>query len=504
MPLSIQTTGLEQYAPGGNARVKVLVIGGPGAGKTRWASFFPKPIYADVEAGLASVADRKVPFASVRHSQDMLDLLEFLKQENRQPWENRKYQTVVIDTLDAFQRKVKNEWMEAERKQVFTGWDAWGYLNAKMGLLMTRLLNLDMNVIVNVHYKDKTIKDDETGRETHELMLQLQGETADTAFNDFDLVGWMGTYWEAVDGQKVEKRGLTFKRTADKPFLKDRLHVTPPWMEVTFADTDYSNLFSRINEKVAALTAGEAVGEIPTSGVEQIPSAGVVSPAAAGSGPVAPQTPAEPKLSDHDKPTLQTMARERGLAFKANTLKGELITLIEEHDSKAAEPKAEEVETPASVPETKPAEEKKDETPQQSEAVKALEAAPQPRIVTEQGLVNPQTGELVEPVEDSEPEIEPDPTMEQAVQTAQDTLGGTVIEESKDEAVQPAPPQTIAQPVPAPVVSTTSGHCDDCDADLSKEPPDIVKLSRIKYKSPRANPVTVGLCANCFRARKAA
>jgi hypothetical protein len=91
-------------------------------------------------------------------------------------------------------------------------------------------------------------------------MLQLSGDIKDTAFNDFDLVGWMGTYWEAVAGERIEKRGITFKRTPDKPFLKDRLHVTPPWLEVTFADSDYENLFSRIAAKVAELAPSETVG----------------------------------------------------------------------------------------------------------------------------------------------------------------------------------------------------------------------------------------------------
>ena len=51
---------------------------------------------------------------------------------------------------------------------------------------------------------------------------------------------------DIVDGQRVEKRGLTFKRTPDKPFLKDRLFVTPTWMEVTFDDSDYTKLFPNV------------------------------------------------------------------------------------------------------------------------------------------------------------------------------------------------------------------------------------------------------------------
>jgi hypothetical protein len=161
MALVIKTTGLEQYAPGGEARVKVLLIGGPGAGKTRWSSYFPKPIYADCEGGLASVADRRVPYVSVSTSTDMADLLHHLKIDGRLPKEKRQYETVVIDTLDAYQRKLKNEWMEANKKESFTGWEAWGFLDQKMQLLLTKLLNLDVNVIIAVHYKDKVTKDDD-------------------------------------------------------------------------------------------------------------------------------------------------------------------------------------------------------------------------------------------------------------------------------------------------------------------------------------------------------
>ena len=283
MALKIQTTGIEQYAAGGEGRLQVMIIGGPGAGKTRFSSYWPKPIYANCEAGLASIADRKMPFVDIKKSQDMLDLLSHLALECRRPYRDRQYQTVVIDTLDAFQRAVKDEWLlQNPGSQSFRGFDAWGYLDAKMQMLLTRLLNLDMNVIVLAHYKDKTIKEGvgETATERQELMLQLSGEVKDSVFNDFDLVGWMGTYWEVEDGQRVEKRGLTFKRTPDKPFLKDRLNVTPKWMEVQFADSDYTNLFSAVASRLDEMTPSETVGEIESATPESMqPTGGVVGPA---------------------------------------------------------------------------------------------------------------------------------------------------------------------------------------------------------------------------------
>jgi hypothetical protein len=332
MALLIKTTGLEQYAPGGTARVKVLLIGGPGAGKTRWSSYFPKPIYADCEGGLASVADRRVPYVSINSSTDMADLLHHLKLDGRLPEDKREYKTVVIDTLDAYQRKLKNEWMEVNKKESFTGWEAWGFLDQKMQLLLTKLLNLDVNVIIAAHYKDKVTKDDD--KETHELMLQLSGDIKDTAYNDFDLVGWMGTYWEAVGGERIEKRGITFKPTPDKPFLKDRLHVTPPWLEVTFADSDYQNLFARISAKLGELAPSETVGQIESAEPE-VPGT-VATPDAVPSGALPAAAAPEVPLAQLDKPTLLKKARELGVTvltdgspIKGNTLKSELIAAIQ-------------------------------------------------------------------------------------------------------------------------------------------------------------------------------
>lgn len=464
MALTIKTTGLEQYAPGGDARVKVLVIGGPGVGKTRWSSYFPLPIYADCEKGLASVADRTVPFVDILTSQDMLDLLTYLKQECRQPQAQRAYQTVVVDTLDAFARKVKNEWMEKEGKQVFTGWEAWGYLNSRMQMLLTRLLNLDMNVIVLVHYKDKVTKDDVTGRESHELMPQLQGETADNIFNDFDLVAWMGTYWEGEEGKRVQKRGLSFKPTPDKPWLKDRLHVTPPWMEVTFAPTDYTNLFERIQSRIEEMQEGHEVGEIPSAGDEApTPSGFVVAPGAAGSGALPAVTPREIPINQLDKPALIKRARDLGVThtvdgapIRANTNKGELQAALEAHakNPRGAAPAASASPvTAAAAPAAAPALDRP-----------APVANPGRTRSVAEGVVNVSTGELI------------DQDRDEAVETVKNVLGAQVIGESTD----------VPAPEPAPVVPSApkaEKHlCADCGKDLTDENPDIVKLSYIRFR----------------------
>lgn len=471
MGLIIRTTGLEDYAPGGQARIKVLTIGGPGAGKTRWASYFPKPIFADCEKGRAAIADRNVPYVDVLTSADMLDLLAHLKQDNRAPRDKRQFETVIIDTLDAYQRKLKDEWMQLNNAPVFTGWDAWGYLNSKMQLLMVRLLNLDMNVIVNVHFKDKTVKDDESGRESKELMLQLQGESADTTFNDFDLVGWMGTYWESVDGKRVQKRGLTFKAKPDKPFLKDRLHVTPDWMTVDFAPTDYTKLFEAIQSRVGDLSDGEVLGEIP-SAVPDKPSM-ALPPGVIGSGPLAPSTPQDLPLAQLDKPTLLKRVRDAGIThtlggdpIKANTLKAELLAALEAQHAPAPAapaqtPAPQHDSGPAAAPAAAPTK------PVQLEPAALPTEADTPQQESGYVLVDQATGQILD--EDSD--------LAAAKAVVKEHLGG----------VEPAAQEQLttreSAPPPAPAgTGEPEGICEDCGVDLAGEKQDFVKLSWIKYR----------------------
>jgi hypothetical protein len=461
---------------------------------TRWASYFPKPIYADCEGGLASVADRRVPYVTINNSTDMADFLNHVKMDGRFPEDKRTVQTVVIDTLDAYQRKLKNEWLEVNKKESFSGWEAWGFLDQKMGLLLTKLLNLDVNIVVAAHYKDKVTRDDD--KESHELMLQLSGDIKDTAYNDFDLVGWMGTYWEAVAGERVQKRGITFKPSPDKPFLKDRLHVTPPWLEVTFAPSDYENLFARIAAKADELVPGETVGQIESEQPQTPPT--VATPDQVPSGAIAQPGTVELPLAQMDKPTLLKKARDLGVTtlkdgspIKGNTLKSELIAALEAHRVKPTE----EV-SPADAEPERLAD--KMVAPGGAElSVPRQASAPAVESVAE-GVVDTATGELLagdEPAgeDDAESDGPPavleavppkEPTREEAVATVEEKLGGEVISDVQTTAAAAGLArrrQAAQQSQPAP--ASAAGNCTDCGKDLTDEDQNYVKLSRIKYRT---------------------
>lgn len=487
--MQIKTTGLEEYMPGGSGRLKIMVIGGPGAGKTRWSSFWPSPFYLDCEGGLASVADRAVPYTEIHTSEDMLKALKWLKVHP----DARKYGTVVVDTLDAFSRKIQQEWLDNEEVSTFRGYDAWGYLDAKMQMLLTRLLSLDKNVIVLVHYKEKTITE-KIGNQTQEhteLMLQLKGDVKDAVFNDFDLVGWMGTFWEpnpdpAVGG-RIESRALTFDRTPDKPFLKDRLFIMPRKVPVDFDESDHKFILERFYSRLDELKDGEVVGEI--SDVEDPDDAPAPVPIEGRGGPVKPQDPKKMPLDQLTKKELMKKGKEEfGLDLKQTLLKDEMVQELE----KARDAKAAEAEKPS---ENKSEDKSQDDAtaaaPAEGDASSATptqedEAAP---AATESGQED-QAEASTDVEAPGEAQVADEPTEEAPKEAAE-------AEVEAEAEVQPEVQQPTAE---AEASDTASGEpefaCEVCGKDLSGENSNYVKLAYIKFRQH--------LCGEHYTERKSA
>lgn len=300
--LVIRTTGIEDYLDGGEAFIKCLVMGPPSAGKTRSASFWPKPIFADCEKGRMSIADRQMPYGEILSTKDMDKMLEVLKDECRKPVRDRRWQTFVIDTADAYQRIVIQERLDAEKKESLSGWGDWGYLDAKMTQFIAKVMALPMNIVMNVHVKDSTVGgDDET--KAVQTGFKLKGDLKDQIAADFDLVGYMGTYWEAEGGERVLKRGIQWHPEPTKPFLKDRSGQLPKWTPVTFTEDDFGNLFASLtshldefkkSQEVASFETDEAITTAP-----QPPRAGgPVAPAATPRKAAAAPAKAAPKPAE--------------------------------------------------------------------------------------------------------------------------------------------------------------------------------------------------------------
>lgn len=306
MTLIIKTTGWEDFLHGGGAYVKTLVMGPPGAGKTRSASFWPRPIFADCEQGRMSIADRGVAYAEIRSGEQMDQLLDIVTKECKKG-SDRQWDTFVLDTLDSYQRTLIQERLASERKDTLSGWADWGHLDARMTQLIEKMLNLPMNIVVNLHVKETTERIEGEDDSRVVMLPKLKGDIKDQIAAEFDLVGYMATFWEAVDGERVLSRGIRWSPEPKYPLLKDRSGRLPQFTKVDFTEDDFTRLYSAIvgdfldqmpESEVVAEVASEVTGE-PVAGEEGGPVATVKDfPRRKSDLDPGPQPPAEQVVID--------------------------------------------------------------------------------------------------------------------------------------------------------------------------------------------------------------
>jgi hypothetical protein len=265
LTLVIRTTGLEDYLDGGTGRIKALIMGSPGSGKTRSSSFWPKPLLADCEEGRMSVADRRIPYAAITGTADMKALLTMAEAEGKRPKAERRFETLIVDTLDAYQRIVIQDYLRGAKKASMSGWQDWGHLEAEMNELIARLNALPMNVIINLHVKDTKVGGDDDGEGGYLVKSpKLKGDLRDQIAAEFDLVGFMEAGWEAVDGKRQLARYIQWEPSPDKPILKDRSGRLPKRTPVTFTERDYLGLLEPLREAQASLTESSEIQTLET------------------------------------------------------------------------------------------------------------------------------------------------------------------------------------------------------------------------------------------------
>ena len=451
--LIIKTTGFEDYLDrSGGAYVKCLVLGQPDVGKTRSASFWPKPIFADCEKGRMSLADRGVPYAEINSSADMDALLRMVKQDSQKPMESRKYLTFVLDTLDSYQRKIIAERLAKERKESLSGWADWGYLDSKMNNLIESLLNLPMNIVVNLHTKDDTEGDDES-----RLLVKkpkLKGDIREQIAAEFDLVGLMETGYVAEQGKRIKKRWIRWHSEPKYPILKDRSGQLPQTTPIVFSDDDYTVLFNHIvGDHVDAFPASTVVDELE---VER--DADPAPPDVAG-GPVD-----VPKGALRGKPAKKTTKKattKKAAAKKAGQEAGQAVADKQKENAGAT---------------SAPAQDKAADRAENQEQTST--DVPDPDVDKGQD----------------------EPTEDQAVKTVQDELGGTEVDaESDNQPADESPKSTSEEAVCGSQPPHFAGKVDPapgCGRSLADVPRDRVNIALLRTKTR--------LCPDCFEQWKQA
>jgi len=136
-------------------KLKVLVYGKSGTGKTTFACSFPKPYVFDFDNGMLSQRGRDVDFDTFSNYQEFeLRLNEIVK--------NCPYKTVVIDSLTTMQELLMDRLLSLSSRKVATKQE-WLVLIETMKSLLVRLTHSPSikNVVMIAH--ERTTQDQLSG-----------------------------------------------------------------------------------------------------------------------------------------------------------------------------------------------------------------------------------------------------------------------------------------------------------------------------------------------------
>jgi hypothetical protein len=200
-----------------NKKLKVLVYGASGSGKTHFALTFPKPAVIDTEGGTELFSDR-FDFDVLR-TKDFNEVLKAVETASG-------YETVVIDPvtvlwqviMEAGQIAAENRQRAKNRnpdEATLTPRD-WGVIKRKVNALYTRLVNMPCHVVVAGRIKDIN---EQRGNEVTKVGERVDAEKSTEYL--FDIIVKLqvdkdGKRWGIIEKDRSGK--LQGKRIQDPSF----------------------------------------------------------------------------------------------------------------------------------------------------------------------------------------------------------------------------------------------------------------------------------------------
>lgn len=163
-------------------KIKAVIYGASGSGKTYFAATAPNPIFASAEGGLLSTLHHKkqidpVKYVVINKLEDLRDLLAYLKKGDH------KFETVVIDSITEINEIIKDG-IEKKRGAQMQLKD-WGDLAKAIKAVLRGFRDLDMHVIFIA--QEKTEKDDQ---KTEKIVPSLNGKAANEIAYFMDVVAY--------------------------------------------------------------------------------------------------------------------------------------------------------------------------------------------------------------------------------------------------------------------------------------------------------------------------
>lgn len=276
--MQVVTSGCDDYP----TKLRMLVAGQAGVGKTRFGATAPNPIFANIRGGMMSIASTSHKYVDIRTSSNLLELslqLDCTPEERRDRF-GFDIDTLVIDTVDEFQRILLAERLANEKRSETTPGD-YGWLGQMMHTIFESLDLLPIHVVVLSHLKDV---DDGTG---NPMIVKpgLAGAFADQIHQYMHLSMVMRSrYWETTP-EFIEEMGVSdtiavprdntassyLQSHQDEHFgwVLDRSGTMPPEFFLNFED-DFSRVLETVmRPRVDSVVVPGSTREIPMNAEDQ-------------------------------------------------------------------------------------------------------------------------------------------------------------------------------------------------------------------------------------------
>ena len=137
-----------------NLKIKVLVYGDSGTGKTTFISTFPKPYIFDFDNGLLSIRGKDVDY-DVYYDEDVRHPSAYSSFEKKidEFFKECEYETIGIDSLTTLQRALMNEVQYVNQKHIGKNMtrEEWGIVIGRLERLFYKLVHAPCNLVVTAH-----------------------------------------------------------------------------------------------------------------------------------------------------------------------------------------------------------------------------------------------------------------------------------------------------------------------------------------------------------------
>lgn len=210
-------TKVEIYTPTSH-RLRMLVYGSSGVGKTMFGNTAPKPLFLAAEEGLLTLSDAGVRCVKIMSMQDLQNVLYALEKNNLkdEKGEPLECETIVIDSLTEIQQVV----IENITGGRSPSQREWGKFADQMAQILKGFKKLDKHLIFICLEKKAQIEADDGNEFTH-FSMELFGKLAEKTCAQMDLVGRYYMRTTVVNDKPTSERTLSFQHSP-RWMAKDR------------------------------------------------------------------------------------------------------------------------------------------------------------------------------------------------------------------------------------------------------------------------------------------